>query len=112
MTCKSAQREKIWLLAITGLAIALLGGIAIYALSKSENVNSESATLVGVVVAGLGAFAKDAIGAVRAFWQDDRMGKMTDQIAASAPASLSDAPQEVKVVNPPDDPANVTEARQ
>lgn len=110
MTCKSAQREKIWLLAITGLAIALLGGIAIYALSKSENVNSESATLVGVVVAGLGAFAKDAIGAVRAFWQDDRMGKMTDQIAASSPTS-TDTPQEVKIINPPDDPANVTEAK-
>ena len=83
--CRAAQREKTALLGIAGLAILSLGVIALVALGKGDKVSSESSTLVGVIAAGLAAFAKDAVQTIRAFWQDDRIGKMTDQIAASIP---------------------------
>ncbi len=106
MTCKSAQREKAALLGIAALAVLALAIIALVALNKAGNVTSESATLVGVIVAGLAAFAKDSIQAVRAFWTDDRMGKMTDQIAASAPA---DPALGAKPAGTPLDPVSVTD---
>jgi hypothetical protein len=103
----SAQREKLFLLCIAGLAVFSLALIALVALNNSDKVNSESATLIGVIVTGLAAFAKDAIQAVRAFWQDDRLGKMTDQIAASSPV---DNTLGTKPTGSPDDPVSVTEA--
>ena len=86
MSCRAAQREKALLLGIAWWTITGLILIAICALYLSDKVNSASSTLIGVVVAGLIAMVKDAIQALRAYWQDDRMGKMTDQLASAPPA--------------------------
>lgn len=76
--------EKIALLALAGLCIISLTWIAIKALSTGT-VDSNAATLIGVIAAGLIAFGKDIVAAIRSYAMSAQLGKVTDQLAAAAP---------------------------
>lgn len=91
--------EKIVLLTLAGLCIASLTLIAVLAL-RSKSVDANAATLIGVIAAGLIAFGKDIVQAIRSYAMSAQLGKVTDQLAASQP--ITDAPQDVTVVNTPD----------
>lgn len=77
------QHEKIGLLIIVGMIVVALTWIAIDAMDSG--INSEAATLVGVVVTGLAAFGKDIVAALRGYSMAAQLGKVTDQLAASQP---------------------------
>jgi hypothetical protein len=48
-------------------------------------VDPNAATLVGVIAGGLIAFSKDIVAAIRGYAMNAQLGKVTDQLAASAP---------------------------
>lgn len=104
----STRLEKLTLLALAGGCILSLTWIALAAI-KAGTVDPNAATLIGVIAAGLIAFGKDIVAAIRSYAMSAQLGKVTDQLAASGPVtdpSLngSDAPVDVNVVNPPDNP--------
>lgn len=87
--------EKLALLALAGLSIIVLAVIAILALHGGE-ISASTAGVVGVIVTGLIAVGKDIVQAIRSYAMSAQLGKVTDQLAASAPLAemLGDAPQE------------------
>lgn len=99
----STKAEKIALLVITGVIVVAVTWIARDAL-KMQTVDANGATLIGVIVTGLLAMGKDIITAVRGYSMSAQLGKVTDQLAASGPASANDIP-----TGKPDDPVSVTE---
>ncbi len=106
MSCKAASREKTLLIAASILCVGALTVIALYSLANGDKISAQSATLVGVIVTALATYSKDSVQAVRAFWQDDRLGKMTDQIASSTPTEPVIG---TKPAGTPDDPVAVTD---
>lgn len=102
--------EKIALLALAGACIGSLTWIALGAL-KTGAVDPNASTLIGVIAAGLIAFGKDIVTAIRSYAMSAQLGKVTDQLAASAPAadSATTEPRPVTVVNDPDNPVPVEE---
>lgn len=77
--------EKVALLVLAGGCIGSLTWIAIVALNKTGEVDSNAATLIGVIAAGLIAFGKDIVAAIRSYAMSAQLGKVTDQLAASGP---------------------------
>jgi len=87
--------EKKGLLIIAGLSV--VGMIAIAIAAIYHGVDAGGATLVGVVAAGLATFGKDIVSAIRGYSMSAQLGKVTDQLAASAPlAGGAPAPQTVQ----------------
>jgi len=101
--------EKIGLLVLATLSICILGWIGIAAL-RSGKIDPNASALIGVIVTGLIAFGKDIVSAIRAYAMSAQLGKVTDQLAASAPTDPT-VPQAVTVTNPADDPVHVEETR-
>lgn len=99
--CKSEQRDKLAIVLLCGITLAIIGGIAGGAITN--RIPSDSQTLLGVIVGGLLLFIRECLQAVRAFAQDMKTGKLTDQLAASTtispvespPPSIIDAAQDV-----------------
>jgi hypothetical protein len=90
--------EKIALLALAGGCVISLTWIALDAL-KAGSVDPNASTLIGVIAAGLIAFGKDIVAAIRSYAMSAQLGKVTDQLAASGP-----------VVDAPPPPADAQEA--
>jgi hypothetical protein len=76
--------EKMALLSLAAMSIAALWWIAWLALS-AQAVDPNAATLLGAIVAGLIAFTKDIVQAIRGYAMSAQLGKVTDQLAASGP---------------------------
>jgi microsomal dipeptidase-like Zn-dependent dipeptidase len=96
--------EKIVLLALAGLCIVSLTWIAVKALSTGT-VDPNAATLIGVIAAGLVAFGKDIVAAIRSYAMSAQLSKVTDQLAKSVPPSEGPT-------GTPEDPVNVKEPEQ
>jgi|JI10StandDraft_1071094.scaffolds.fasta_scaffold538278_1 hypothetical protein len=88
--------EKRILLALSGGALIVLAIVAVMAL-KADKVDSNAATMIGVIITGLIAFMKDIVQAIRGYSMSAQLGKVTDQLAASGPVTTE--PQEVFVTN-------------
>ena len=82
--------EKLGLLALAGTAILSLAAIAGLLLGV-EKVDANASGILGVIAAGLIAFGKDIISAIRGYAMSAQLGKVTDQLAASGPI-VSDTP--------------------
>jgi hypothetical protein len=80
----NAALEKIFLLILAGVALGALTWIAIRAL-KAGSVDPNASALIGVIVTGLIAMGKDLVQAIRSYAASAQLGKVTDQLAASAP---------------------------
>ncbi len=85
--------EKIGLLILAAGAIIILGWVGLNALHEGK-IDPNASALIGVIVTGLIAFAKDVLQAIRGYSMSAQLGKVTDQLAASGP-----------VIEPPTDPA-------
>lgn len=96
--------EKLALLLLAGLCVVSLTWIAIKALNIGA-VDSNAATLIGVIAAGLIAFGKDIVSAIRSYAMSAQLEKVTDQLSQSAP--LGGGP-----TGTPEDPVNVKEPEQ
>lgn len=83
---EETRLEKLVLLALSGACIVALTWIALASL-KSATLDPNAATLIGVIAAGLIAFGKDIVGAIRSYSMSAQLGKVTDQLAASGPAT-------------------------
>lgn len=81
---EETRLEKLVLLALSGACIASLTWIALASL-ESATLDPNAATLIGVIAAGLIAFGKDIVGAIRSYSMSAQLGKVTDQLAASGP---------------------------
>lgn len=82
----NSQRQQLALLAIAGGSIIALTWIALRAL-KAGSVDPNASALMGMIVTGLIAVSKDIIAAVRGYSMSAQLGKVTDQLAASGPAT-------------------------
>jgi hypothetical protein len=78
--------EKLTLLALAGVCVISLTYIA-YAALHTERLDPNAATLIGVIVGGLIAFAKDIVAAIRSYASSAQLEKATTQLAASSPAN-------------------------
>ena len=76
--------DRFWLLTLAMGALVVLGGVSLMALWKG--VPEKADVLIGGIVTGLLLFMREIVQAIRGFWQDERTGKLTDQLAA-APAT-------------------------
>ncbi len=97
------RMEKIALLILAALALGGLIWIALVAI-RAGTIDPNASALIGVIVTGLIAFGKDIISAIRAYAMSAQLGKVTDQLAASAPTSLDGEPAKVEVTNTTDNP--------
>lgn len=79
------RTEKLLLIALAALALLILGILGVMAL-WSRTMDPNAAGMIGVIVTGLIAFSKDIIQAIRGYSMSAQLGKVTDQLAASAPA--------------------------
>ena len=77
--------EKVGLLILAAMGVATLAAIAVLGLYWGDKIGSEVATMLGVIITGLIAFAKDIISAIRGYAMSAQLGKVTDQLAASGP---------------------------
>lgn len=113
----STRMEKMALLVLSGACIASLTWIALAAL-KTGTVDPNASTLIGVIAAGLIAFGKDIVGAIRSYAMSAQLGKVTDQLAASGPVIDQTTPQDaVTAANAvadaaADEAAQITEQKQ
>lgn len=82
----STATEKLALLGLAGGCIVALTWIALKALNIG-NVDANASTLIGVIAAGLIAFGKDIVSAIRSYAMSAQLGKVTDQLAASGPVT-------------------------
>lgn len=80
----STSTEKLALLALAGGCIVSLTWIALAAI-KAGTVDPNASTLIGVIAAGLIAFGKDIVAAIRSYAMAAQLGKVTDQLADSTP---------------------------
>lgn len=79
------SNEKLALLILAGIALVALAWIALRSL-QAGTVDANAATVLGVIVGGLIAIAKDIIAAIRGYSMSAQLSKVTDQLAASGPA--------------------------
>jgi hypothetical protein len=104
MTCKSEQRDKLGVFILCGLSLSILAGVSWGA--TTTRIPSDSQTLLGVIVGGVMLFARECLQAIRALWEAERTGKLTDQLANSTTIAPTD-PLPVAVVNDPNQPVPV-----
>lgn len=100
--------EKLVLLALAGGALVVLGIVAVIALGE-DTVDSNAATMIGVIITGLIAFMKDIVQAIRGYTMSAQLGKVTDQLAASGP--IAPETQDVHIVNANDDAVPTTQGK-
>ena len=98
--------EKLGLLLLAAGAVILLGWIGLNALEEGK-IDPNASALIGVIVTGLIAFAKDVLQAIRGYSMSAQLGKVTDQLAASGPVQDQTITQQVEVVNDPTNPVPV-----
>lgn len=94
--------EKLLLIGLAFVAIIILAILGVLAL-RHDGMDANSAGMIGVIVTGLIAFAKDIVQAIRGYSMSAQLGKVTDQLAASGPVAPDAAPDK------PDDLANTKE---
>ncbi len=103
--------EKFGLLTLAAIATVGLLCIAWFSLDNGT-VDASMSALLGMIVTGLIALAKDIIQAIRGYQMNAQLGKVTDQLARSAPQVTDPTvPQEVVVTNPQEDPVHVEVTR-
>lgn len=102
--------EKLGLLGLAGLSLIGLIWIAVLSLAAGQ-LDPNAATLLGAIVAGLIAYGKDIISAIRGFSMSAQLGKVTDQLAAAGPVVDPANPQLVTVVQDPANPVPVEETK-
>jgi len=98
------RSDKLALFCLAGLVVLVLGGVVLGVFWRSS-VPDKGDVLLGSIVTGLILFLRDLVTAVRSSWEEVTRGKITDQLAGSAP--VSDAPQPVQVMNGDGDPVPV-----
>lgn len=76
--------EKLLLIGLAALALVILAVLGILSL-QADTMDPNAAGMIGVIVTGLIAFSKDIIQAIRGYSMSAQLGKVTDQLAASAP---------------------------
>lgn len=113
--CKSERSDKTAIIALCGLAIVILGGISAGAIW--HEIPAVNNTLLGVIVGGLMLFARECLQAIRQFWQEQRTGKMAEDLANSTrnpdagnagdPGNAGE-PIDVNVINKPSEPVPTT----
>ena len=103
--------DKLALFILAGLVVIVLGSM-VAGVFWSRTVPDKGDVLLGGIATGLILFLRDLVTAVRTSWEGQQWGKMTEQLAASAPAGDLPAgePTEVKVVNEPTDPVPTTDS--
>ena len=107
--------DKLALFVLAGLVVVVIGGVVLGVFFRLS-VPDKGDVLLGSIVTGLILFLRDLVAAVRQSWAEVTQGKTMDTLAAnpsssSGPSGTADDPMHTKVDNPPDDPANVKEAR-
>jgi hypothetical protein len=95
------SRDKLGIFILAGITLVILGLISMRIIG-SEKVDANAIGLLGVIVAGLIAFLTGAIAAVRGYSMSAQLGKVTDQLAASGPATTLDALGDPPVPTPVD----------
>lgn len=98
------RSDKLALFILAGLVVIVLG-LMVAGTFYTKTVPDKGDVLLGGIATGLILFLRDLVTAVRTSWEEVNRGKITEQLAASAPAA--DGPQPVTVVNPPDEPIPV-----
>jgi hypothetical protein len=84
--------EKLLLIALAFVSLIILGVLGVMALMHGT-IDAVAAGIIGVIVTGLIAFSKDIVQAIRSYSMSAQLGKVTDQLAASAPTTPETAPQ-------------------
>ncbi|MEA3044584.1 MAG: hypothetical protein QOH47_2422 [Sphingomonadales bacterium] len=98
---KDNRLDKFALFVLAGLSIAgLIGlGTAIVLWGMPET-GEGSEGLLNVIATGLLLFSREIVGAIRAAWQDQQVGQMSDRLHASAPVEppppATPAPRDAK----------------
>lgn len=82
MNADNTRIEKIAMLAIVG---GIVIAITVIGMATHDN------TILGMVVTGMIAFAKDIIAAIRGYSMSAQLGKVTDQLAKAGPAPTEPA---------------------
>lgn len=95
------RSDKLALFILAGLVVSVLGGI-VAGVYWTRTVPDKGDVLLGGISTGLILFLRDLVQAVRQSWAEVTQGKITDQLANAAPPA--DGPQDVKVINPPEEP--------
>ncbi len=101
--------EKIALLLLAGASIVALTWLGLAAM-ETKGMDPNAATLVGGIATGLIAFGKDIVAAIRAYAMSAQLGKVTDQLAASGPATGTSATglnPSPRPAGTPEDPVHV-----
>lgn len=84
--------EKLLLIGLAFVAIITLGVLGVLAL-RHGGMDANSAGMIGVIVTGLIAFAKDIVQAIRGYSMSAQLGKVTDQLAQAGPVPVDPAPK-------------------
>lgn len=79
------RSDKLALFILAGLVVLVLGGVVLGVFWRSS-VPDKGDVLLGGIVTGLILFLRDLVTAVRSSWEEVTRGKITDQLAGSAPA--------------------------
>lgn len=97
MTPDGSDRwDRLAIVILCGVALIILGLVSGGAIFR--NIPNDSQTLLGVIVGGVLLFARECLQAIRAFAQDSKTGKLTDQLANSTqtPAGTPEDPMTIQ----------------
>ena len=78
--------EKLGLLTLAAISTLALAVISVMAL-KTNALDPNASTLIGVIAGGLIAIGKDIVQAIRGYAMGAQLSKVTDQLAASGPST-------------------------
>ena len=101
--------EKLGLLTLAAISTLALAVISVMAL-KTNALDPNASTLIGVIAGGLIAVSKDIISAIRGYAMGAQLSKVTDQLAASGPATPT--PEQPAPKNAVDGAQQATDAAQ
>lgn len=110
MNPDQSRLEKLGLLLLALLSVLALGAIAILAI-RAGTIDPNASALIGVIVTGLIAFGKDIVAAIRGYSMSAQLGKVTDQLAASGPATPPASPPPANVIEAAEDVAGAAQDR-
>ena len=80
------RSDKLGLFILAGFVVAVLGGVVLGVFWRAT-VPDKGDVLLGGITTGLILFLRDLVNAVRSSWEEVTRGKITDQLAGSAPLS-------------------------
>lgn len=89
--------------ALVGVIMAVVAGVFLAGPIPSAGVG-----LLGTIVGGVLSQFNSIIKLIQVGWESVQWGKMTDNLAAAAPAIDPATPQPVRVVNEPEEPVPTT----